>query len=86
MMLGVSLRGYLMLALSAVSGSTADTLPTEHTGGQFSNTSRRYRGRENRGGSSASRIRTRTPARSLKGPLRRKRGSTTGLDTSTEKE
>lgn len=77
---------YLMLLLSPVSGSTALTRPTVHAGAQFSDTSMRYRAREKRGGSSASSTATRMEARSLKGPRRRKRGSTVGFITSTEKE
>lgn len=77
---------YLMLLVRPVSGSTALTLPTVQAGGQFSDTSMWYRDLENLGGSSASSTATRMEARSLKGPRRRKRGSTMGLRTSTEKE
>lgn len=79
-------QSYLMLLLSPVSGSTALTRPAVHAGGQFSDTSMWYQAREKRGGSSASNTATRTEARSLKGPWRRKCGSTVGFITSTEKE
>lgn len=77
---------YLMLLVRPVSGSTALTRPTVQAGGQFSDTSMWYRARENLGGSSASSTATLMEARSLKGPRRKKRGSTMGLRTSTEKE
>lgn len=77
---------YLILLVRPVSGSTALTLPTVQAGGQFSDTSMWYRDRENLGGSSASSTATLIEARSLKGPRRKKRGSTIGLRTSTEKE
>lgn len=77
---------YLMLLVSPVSGSSALTRPTVQAGGQFSDTSMWYRVWENLGGSSASSTATWMDARSLNGPLRRKRGSTIGFSTSTEKE
>ncbi len=75
-----------MLLLRPVSGSTAATLPTTHAGGQFSDTSSRYRERENFGGSSAFRTVMRTIARSLNGPRLRNRESTFGFCTSTARE
>lgn len=77
---------YLILLVRPVSGSTALTRPTVQAGGQFSDTSMWYRARENLGGSSASSTATLMEALSLKGPRRKKRGSTMGLRTSTEKE
>lgn len=77
---------YLILLLRPVSGSMAATLPTTQAGGQFSDTSSRYRARENRGGSSAFRTVTRTIARSLNGPRLKNRESMFGFCTSTARE